>query len=357
MTITERVPLASLTTFRIGGPARFVAECSNEDDIESALAFARERGLPFFVLGGGSNTLASDEGFEGVIIRPMFGEGPLFEDQPDGRVLLTAGAGAAWDALAASAAERGLWGIENLSGIPGTLGGAVVQNIGAYGAALSQTFAWAEAFDTETGSVRRFLPAACAFGYRDSAFKRSAGRYIIMRTALSLSKEAAPNFSYHDPNRSYKDLSRALSANERPSAAEVRAAILSIRADKFPDLSKEGTAGSFFENPILPEAAANALRARYPELPLFPMPETADIKVPLGWILDHVLHLRGYELGTARLFERQAMVIAARDGATAHDVDALAREVAERVLDATGIEIEREVHSLYASKNSFHRAK
>ena len=162
MTITERVPLASLTTFRIGGPARFVAECSNEDDIEAALAFARERGLPFFVLGGGSNTLASDEGFEGVIIRPMFGEGPLFEDQPDGRVLLTAGAGAAWDALAASAAERGLWGIENLSGIPGTLGGAVVQNIGAYGAALSQTFAWAEAFDTETGSVRRFLPAAIA---------------------------------------------------------------------------------------------------------------------------------------------------------------------------------------------------
>jgi len=349
MTIAERVPLAPLTTFRIGGPARFVAECSDEDDIKAALAFARERGLPYAVLGGGSNLLASDAGYDGVVIRPMLGAGayaPAYEDQPDGSVLLTAGAGVSWDALVASACERGLWGLENLSGIPGTLGGAVFQNIGAYGAALSQTLEWAEALDAQTGETRRFPLEECAFGYRISRFKQDAGRYIILRAGLRLARALAPNLSYRDPNKAYKDIARIFSENPNPALADIRRAIRSIRADKFPDLSREGTAGSFFENPVLPESAARALLERYPDMPLFPMPETAGMKVPAGWILDHVLHMRGYEMGRARLFENQAMVVVARFGAAAADVDALAREVEKRVHGATGIAIEREVRSL-----------
>jgi len=349
MTITERVPLSSLTTFRIGGPARFLASCETEDDLKAALAYARERGLPYTVLGGGSNLLASDAGYDGVVIRPMLDAGayaPAFEDQADGSALLSAGAGVAWDALVASACERGLWGLENLSGIPGTLGGAVFQNIGAYGAALSQTLQWVEAYDTERSETRRFSLDQCAFGYRISLFKRDAGRYIITRAGLRLARALSPNLSYHDPNKAYKDIARIFSENPNPALADIRNAVLSIRADKFPDLSREGTAGSFFENPVLPESAARALQERYPEMPLFPMPETADLKVPAGWILDHVLHMRGYERGPARLFENQAMVMVARFGATAADVDALAQEVEERVREATGIVIEREVRSL-----------
>lgn len=332
MDIQENIPLAPLTTFRIGGPAKFFARVSNEVELEEALAFAAARSLDIFFLGGGSNLLVSDEGFDGLVIKieimSVLREGDAY----------VAGAGESWDALCERTGTDGLWGIENLSGIPGTVGGAVVQNIGAYGAALSQTLEWVDVYDTHARAVRRLGAAELSLGYRDSIFKKEDGRYAVLRAKLALLSRAAPNTSYRDLSERF--------AGHIPSLKEMREAVLSIRAAKFPDLAKEGTAGSYFKNPIVPQEEAERLAARYPGLPLFAMPEARGSKLPIAWILDHALGVRGYRLGEARLFERQPLVIAATRSARASDVRALAAFVKKKIKEETGIDIEEEVRAL-----------
>jgi UDP-N-acetylmuramate dehydrogenase len=346
MKIDEHVPLSGRTTFGIGGSARYLVSCSTEDDLRAARAFARERGLPWSVVAGGSNLLASDAGYDGVVIVPDLRDGEYalsFEDDGDA-VMLIGGAGHQWNAVVDAAAARGLWGIENLAGIPGTLGAAPVQNIGAYGAELRDVLAWVEALG-EDGAVRRLRNGECAFGYRESRFKRGPS-LVITKVALRLSRAAKPRLSY-------KDLAaKAAEGMPLSTPTEVGSAVRSIRSGKFPDLKEWGTAGSFFKNPVIAPEAYARLRERYPELPGFPQEQdggptrSAMVKVPLAWILDRVLNLRGHSLGTARLFEKQPLVIVAERGASAHEVEALAYDVAARVRDATGIDIEREVRSL-----------
>ncbi len=335
MQVREAEPLASHTTFRIGGPAAVFVEVAHEEELKAAFALARERGLSLRVIGAGSNLLVPDEGIDALVVRVRI---PGIAFVPHGAAVLSiAGAGEPWDRVVDAAAARGTFGIENLAGIPGTVGGAVVQNIGAYGAALSEVFAYADALDQETGETRRFTREECAFGYRESIFKHER-RYVILRVALMLSS-AGPGAL------SYRDLAEAFTAGSAPAPDEIAAAVRRIRAGKFPDLSKEGTAGSFFGNPMLPDAEAAALVLRFPGLPLFSVPEVATKKVPLGWILDHVLGLRGYARGGARVYEKHALVIAARPGTPARDVDALAEDIAARVHDATGITLAREVET------------
>ena len=331
MNIEEHIPLADLSTFHIGGPARFFARAQSVGDIKAALAFAKERQLKIFILGGGSNILVPDEGFSGLVIKVE-----LMGVEVEGEVY-TAAAGERWDDLCERAARDGVWGVENLSGIPGSVGGACVQNIGAYGAALSEVCRWVDVFDMESGEVRRLEGGECRFGYRDSIFKHES-RYIVLGAAFALSKKAAPDLSY-------KDLA-ARFEGKTPSLADIRSAVLDIRAAKFPDLAKEGTAGSFFLNPIVPAEAAQALKERYPDMPLFDMPETPDIKVPLGWLLDHVLNLRGHAEGPVRLFEKQALVITARRDARSADVRALAQKIKKEVKEKTGLDITEEVKIL-----------
>lgn len=330
--IEEHVPLAPYTTFRLGGPGRFFARVSTLNALQEALAFAQQKKLKVFYLGGGSNVLVPDAGFDGLVVKIEFA---ALERTERGYV---AAAGELWDTLVARAVADGLWGLENLSGIPGTVGGAVVQNIGAYGAALSQTLAWVEAFDTQNNKVVTIDTAGCAFGYRDSIFKQQKGRYVVLRAAVTLSPEPQPNVSYADLAARF--------ATAEPSLAAIREAVLAIRADKFPNLALEGTAGSFFLNPTVPAAQAHELAARYRGMPLFAMPETAAVKVPLGWILDKVLNLRGYSRGGARLYERQALVIAASQSATAHDVRALCEAVKKEVEAKTNLKIKEEVTML-----------
>jgi UDP-N-acetylmuramate dehydrogenase len=332
MKIQKNIPLAPFTTFGIGGDARFFAGAQSVDELREAFAFAKEKDFPIFILGGGSNVLIDDAGFPGLVIK-IKTQGV----EEEGGTLIAA-AGESWDALVQRAVGLSLWGIENLSGIPGTLGGAVVQNIGAYGQALSQTLAWAQVLDLQTNEVKTLNNDACAFGYRDSIFKREEGRYIIMRAALQLSPQAKPDLSY-------KDLAQHFSGRD-PSLKEVREAVIAIRKNKFPDLSQEGTAGSFFKNPIVSEEEGAILLKRYPGLPLFAMPEVAGIKVPLAWLLDHVLHAHGMQVGNARLFERQPLVIAVKKGSSADDIKKLAQQVQEKVKEVCGIDIEPEVKIL-----------
>lgn len=333
MQILEHAPLGPLTTFKIGGSARFLIRVGAEEELLQALTFAKTKQLRFFILGGGSNVLVDDAGFDGVVIKIEYTGATL-----DGTLLIAA-AGESWDGVVARAVENNLWGMENLSGVPGTVGGAAVQNIGAYGAALSQTVEWADVFDVRTEQVKRFTNKECAFGYRTSALKRAEGRYIVLRVAFRLQK-------YGKPNLSYKDLSIAFATVPAPSLLEIRTKVLEIRAKKFPDLAREGTAGSFFMNPILSLEEAKQLRTTYADMPIFFLPESSGIKVPLAWIFDKALHLHGTRVGSARLFEAQPLVIAVTPPASSHDVIALATQVQEKVFTACGIKIEPEVYIL-----------
>lgn len=336
MQIKERILLAEYSTFHIGGPAQYFAAVRTLDDIREALMFAKDRHLPVFVLGGGSNVLCADEGFSGVVLKvELVG---VHVEKTITHVRMTAAAGESWDALVARAVAEGGWGIENLSAIPGTVGGACIQNIGAYGAALSQTLETVEVFDTHESVTKILTNADCRFGYRGSLFKENPGRYIVLSVTLALSCVPIPNLSYRDL--------RARFAETTPRLEEIRDAIITIRKNKFPDITQEGTAGSFFKNPMLPHEEAEALKNKYPDMPLFSMPETSDIKVPLAWLLDTVLGLHGTRVGGARVFEKQALVIATAAGTSARDVKELVSFIEKKVFDELKIKIEPEVKIL-----------
>jgi UDP-N-acetylmuramate dehydrogenase len=355
MQLTEHVPLSLLTTLKVGGSARYVATCENEEDITTAIAYARDGGLPWYVISGGSNMLVNDAGYAGVIIRPVLGELSFGEVSASGECVVVAGAGVVWDVLVEESVTRGLWGLENLAGIPGLVGGAPVQNIGAYGADVSETLLYVDVFDTSkdagAGATTRLTNAECQFGYRDSRFKHDPS-LIILRAGFTLSAQGAPRITYPDL-AAYQDAAIKEGNGEvlnTPKA--IAAAVRTIRSKKFPDLTMYGTAGSFFKNPIISVQKYEELHATYPDLPMFPLMESiagasaGNVKIPLAWILDHVLNLRGYTKGPTHLFERQPLVLVAESGATATDVESLAHEVEQKVFDSVGISIEREVRIL-----------
>ncbi len=333
--LKERVPLATLTTLKVGGEARYVAFVESEQDVHEAVTFAREHDVSFYVLGEGSNVLPSDAGYDGVVIVMRIAGMETSEEK--GVVRIQGGAGVSWDAVVREAAAQNAWGIENLAGIPGTLGAAPVQNIGAYGAELAQVLEEVRVYDTTSGEVRTLSAADCTLGYRDSRFKHDAS-LIIIGVTLVLRTDASARLDY-------SDLARAKEAGEDLSTpAKIGDVVRAIRAKKFPDLSEYGTAGSFFKNPVMSEEVYSALSEKYGEAPRFP--NVNGVKVPLAFILDKALGLRGFRLGPASLFGAQPLVLVAERGATAQDVDALAREVESRVYDATGITIEREVRTM-----------
>ncbi len=334
MDIEKNVFLAPFTTFGIGGPAVCMVRAKTLDDMRAAFALAKEQKLKVLMLGGGSNMLVADEGFDGMVVKIEL-QGITREGD-----LLVAVAGEPWDGLVQRAVQEGLWGIENLSGIPGTVGAAPIQNIGAYGTEVKDTLAWVEVLEVASGAVQRFSNAECRFGYRDSYFKRNPNQYVVLRVAFALSEEAKPNITY-------KDLQTAFSSKDigRINLPMIREAVLGIRAKKFPDLSLEGTAGSYFLNPIIAPEEAARLVARYPELPQF---STANgVKVSLAWLLDHALGLKGIAVGGARLFERQPIIVVAVRGARAADVRALAQKIKDEVKEKVSINIEEEVQQIF----------
>lgn len=332
MTIEKNIPLKAFTTFHIGGAAEYFVRVHSIDEVREAIEFAKKENLAITILGGGSNVLIDDAGIRGLVIKIELSGIALEGDT------LTVGAGESWDAVVACAVSNDLSGIENLSGIPGTVGGAVVQNIGAYGQALSQTLLWAEVYDTSTLEKQTFSNSDLQSGYRDSIFKRTPNRYVVLRAALGLSRIPKPDVSYKDLAARFSDAT--------PTLEEVRAAVLEIRSAKFPDLDVEGTAGSFFKNPILSLRDAKVLQEMYPELPLFPLPESSGVKIPLGWFLDYrhgVIDMRAVRVGGARMYEKQFLVIVAERNSSSNDVKELARIVQNKIFEVTKIKIEPEV--------------
>lgn len=354
MIIKEKVSLAPYTTFRIGGPARFCGSVTTEDELVEACAFAREKGLLIFILGGGSNVLINDRGYDGLVIKmEIEGITEVTSDKAqvesgkkesdgagvasEGGVVISVGAGVQWDTLVEYAVERGLYGLENLSAIPGTVGAAPVQNIGAYGAEVSDTILLVRAFDTQTSTFVELTNAECNFSYRDSIFKKEKGRYVITRVDFALQKGGSVNIAYKDVKEYFAK--KNVSA---PSLSKVREAIIDIRWGKLPDWKLWGTAGSFFKNPIIGADTFTELAKKYPGLPGYPEPD-GRMKVSLGWILDKVCTMKGFCEGNACVYEKQALVLIAKPGATAEEVVKLAQNIMTAVKEKTGIDIEGEV--------------
>lgn len=365
LSIREHVQLRDLTTFRVGGPARYFCTVTSEAELAEALAWARAhaKNAQFFVLGGGSNILISDAGFEGLVIKmEMRGISYGSAGSAGGIVRVTAGAGEQWDALVSACVERGLHGLENLSGIPGTVGAAPVQNIGAYGAEVSQTIASVRVFDTQTQTgaaigkgKEKFTDisnADCRFDYRDSMFKHEKNddgtpRYIIVSVTFNVKNNGPVNAGYKDIQEYFLK-----HGTSDPDIAALRQAVLAIRAAKLPDVRVVGTAGSFFKNPIVSREHFAKLKEKYPDLPSYPAssasPASSDnsvksIKVPLAWILDHVCGYKGAKKGNVGTYKNQALVIVNEANATAAEIRKFAAEITASVKERTGIDIEPEV--------------
>jgi len=371
MLIQENIQLAEYTTFKIGGPARFFCAISDETSLAEAVRFAQAKDLPLFVLGGGSNILVSDKGFPGLVIKMEIGcikeqklearslkleekqeqsnipsssklQAPSSKLPEHGSkfpasVLVSAGAGELWDGFVDWTVERGFYGIENLSAIPGTVGAAPVQNIGAYGAEASQAVSSVRALDTKSMKFVELANPDCGFAYRDSVFKRERGRYVITRVDFSLSKNGNVNTAYKDLREHFTRLQLT-----DPTIRQVRDAVIAVRWHKLPDWKLWGTAGSFFKNPIVSAERFQELKAKYPDLPGFTEPDRR-IKVSLGWILDKVCDVKGLKMGKASVYEKQALVLVAMSGTSAEEVVRLSQELMKRVRDKTGLDIEGEV--------------
>ncbi|OGZ08571.1 MAG: UDP-N-acetylenolpyruvoylglucosamine reductase [Candidatus Lloydbacteria bacterium RIFCSPHIGHO2_02_FULL_50_13] len=337
MEVKEFILLAPHTTFKIGGLARYFCDVSSLADLKEALHFAREKHLPTFILGGGSNVLISDAGFPGVVLRIAI---PGIEWESRGNhIFATAGAGVVWDEFVAQSVARGYWGIENLSGIPGSVGASVIQNIGAYGVEVSSAVERVEAYSTKEGMVRQIPDADCGFAYRDSIWKHEGGKgLIVTRICFRLKKNGTPNIAYKDLGASF-----GVKRKDAPALKEVREAVLSIRKGKLPDLVAEGTAGSFFKHPIVTNVEGEAFLKKYPDAPHFDTGQKGCMKLSAGWIIEHVLQMKGMRKGNVGVSEKQALVLLNYGGATEKEVRAFAREIQYAAAINTNIHLEPEV--------------
>ena len=339
MTIQENVPLAPLTTLKVGGPARYFAEAASLDDARAALDFARSRELPLFVLGGGSNLVVADRGFPGLALRVALRG--IEERRENGKVIFEAAAGEDWDAFVAHTEARGCAGMECMSGIPGTMGGTPVQNVGAYGQEVRETIDAVRALDLRDGQVRELCNPACGFGYRTSIFNTSErGRYLVLAVSFALRPGGDPHIAYADLKKHFA------SRNGPPTLAETREAVRSIRLSKAM-LIVDGdedcrSAGSFFKNPVFTAAKFEELcyRAAGPGVqpPRFVTPN-GKVKVPAAWLVEHSGFQKGYTRGAVGISKKHALAIVNRGGATAAEVVALKDEIQMRVAAEFGVEL------------------
>lgn len=349
MKILKKEPLSRHTSFRTGGRARFFVEAESVGELAEAIRQSREDNLPYIILGEGSNVLARDDDFDGYVIRPLVrgieyrvvGSNPTAEPGTESNAFeVVAGAGENWDGFVADTVSHGLSGIENLSWIPGTVGAAPVQNIGAYGVEVKDVISWVEVFDPENGETKKLSRDDCQFGYRTSIFKKPAGKnLIIVKVAFLLRHGAVPNISYKDVAAYFAEKDKNLS----PSIEKVREAVIEIRQKKLPDIASLGTAGSFFKNPIISKDIYENLVKNYPGLPAFEVDEKF-VKIPLAWVLDKVCGLNGYREGEVGLFQTQPLAVVNFGKAEAKEIVAFAEKISKIVKDKTNIEIEWEVN-------------
>jgi UDP-N-acetylmuramate dehydrogenase len=332
------VPLAAYCTLGVGGPARYFVEGRDDATIQAALTWARRRGLPLRVIGGGSNLLVADEGVEALVVRIVSRGVVARRRGPD--AVVTAAAGEPWDALVARAVERGWAGLECLSGIPGSVGATPIQNVGAYGQEVSETVVHVRLLDTRDGRVRTMGNHECRFAYRDSLFKSGEPeRWIVLAVQYRLRPGGAPTVRYAELERHLADRGIA-----RPSLADVRASVLEIRRAKSMVIEagdeNRRSCGSFFTNPIVTAAEAARVQALAgdPAMPQWPQTD-GRVKLAAGWLVERAGFSRGQREGPVGLSTRHALAIVAHEGATARDVARFARRVQATVAERFGVRL------------------
>jgi UDP-N-acetylmuramate dehydrogenase len=349
ITVATDVPLAPLTTLELGGPARYFVRADDEAAVGEALTWARQRGVPVFVLGGGSNLVVADAGFEGLVLQ-VAPPGLRFRGD-GGEVLVEAGAGQPWDALVAEAVARDLAGVECLAGIPGFVGATPIQNVGAYGQEVSETIRRVRVLDRQTLAVTELQAQECGFGYRDSNFKRQPDRHVVLAVTFALRPAGAPTVRY-------PELLAALA--EHPTLAQVRTQVLRLRAAKSMVLSagdeNRRSAGSFFMNPIVPAEEAERVAAQAfgeglvtdpAQVPRFPAP--GGVKLAAGWLIERSGISRGFRQGSVGISSRHALALVHHGGGRTTDLLALARVVRDAVAYRFGVRLVPEPTFLGAS--------
>ncbi|NJP98064.1 UDP-N-acetylmuramate dehydrogenase [Nonomuraea sp. FMUSA5-5] len=332
--------LAPYTTLRLGGPARDFAEATSAEQLVSLIAEADRNDVPTLVLGGGSNVVVSDEGFDGLVVKVATQGVTVSRDGE--QVVLVVEAGEDWDRLVARAVAEGWSGIECMSGVPGLVGSTPIQNVGAYGQEVAQTIRCVRAYDRRTRQVVDIEARQCGFSYRDSLFKRDLSRYVVLAVtyALDLSDVSGP--------LAYEELARRLGteAGGRVPLDRARAAVLELRRGKGmvldPDDPDTRSAGSFFTNPVLTAEQAAELAVRAPGHPRWDLPGGL-VKVPAAWLIEQAGFPKGYERGPVRISTKHTLALTNPTGAaTAADLLALAREVRDGVREKFGVTLVNE---------------
>jgi UDP-N-acetylmuramate dehydrogenase len=333
MEIFEHVPLASQTTLQLGGRARYFYELTNPADVPAVYEAARQLGVPIFLLGGGSNTIFADGVIDKLVVKNSL-KGVSFAASSEG-VLATAASGEGWDDFVAGAVSSGCSGVEALSGIPGTVGAAPVQNIGAYGAELADVLVSVTAWDRKVGETRELNRDECEFSYRDSRFKRQPGRFIITQVTLQLSNQppAVPE---------YGSLTQYLEKENivGPDLETIRWAILAVRATRLPDVKQNPNAGSFFTNPVISKDVANNLKKKFPDLVQYDL-DDGQVKIPAGWLIERA-GLKGKNFGNFHISANNALVLIHDGGGTTEELIGLQEEIKGKVKEMFGITLERE---------------
>jgi UDP-N-acetylmuramate dehydrogenase len=341
--LRENLPLSDFTTLRVGGPARYFVEATDEGRILEALNLAKARAWPVLVMGGGSNLLVSDDGFPGLVLHIAL-KGIQIESSGNGKI--SAAAGEEWDHFVSRCVEMNLAGLECLSGIPGTVGGTPVQNVGAYGQEVSETITVVRVLNREDHSILQLKGSECGFSYRSSIFNHEQkDRHIVLGVCFSLAAGGLPCLRYAELQRRFSGI------RPPPSIAEVRQAILDIRAAKSmllrPGDPDSQSAGSFFKNPILTEEALGRAeesareRGRLAVDEKLPKYDTAPgmFKVPAAWLIERAGFARGFCRGRVGLSSKHALAIINRGGASAREVLSFMQEIQTEVSAIFGIDL------------------
>jgi UDP-N-acetylmuramate dehydrogenase len=332
--VRQHVPLAPLTTLGIGGSARWFATATHPAHVAAAHAWSRQRAVPLLVIGGGSNLVIADRGIEGLVLRIEIG-GLTHDVGPEGDTRSLAGAGESWDVAVAATVARGLAGLECLSGIPGTVGGTPIQNVGAYGQEVADAIESVTAFDTENGEFVAIPADDCRFSYRTSRFKSEPGRFIVTQVTFRL----RPG----DPTIRYPDLLAwmAQAGISRPTLQDARRAVLAVRRTKGMVVdatdADSRSAGSFFMNPIVTAAALEAIAATVTAVPPHFPAGDGEVKIPAAWLIEHAGFAKGHEDGRVGLSTKHPLALINRGRATAQDMLRLATRIKRTVADRFGV--------------------
>lgn len=327
-------PLRNLNSFGLDSRASYYAGPENLEELCEVLENPAYSTLPLLVLGEGSNILFRND-FDGLVLQPRMKGIDLVEEMGDDLVVKV-GASENWDNWVSYALQKGWYGLENLSLIPGSVGSSPVQNIGAYGVELRDRFAWLDAWDLQEKQLVRMDPGACRFGYRSSIFKGEAkGRYIITQVAFKLSKKPELKLDYGNVQSEF-------TRTGGNTALDLRNVIVNIRRSKLPDPAQYGNAGSFFKNPLVDRTIFNCIRVEYPEIPFF-RNEDMQVKIPAGWLIEKA-GWKGKRIGDVGTWPTQALVLVNYGGASGKEIFDFSEKIVEEVDRQFGITLEREVN-------------